>query len=174
MEGDEGGAEARQKKPFMKSLVLLPLDSIGPFRLGASRHQNEKRAAEEGMPKSHSRNSMDYFFENAIQVEYEANGTASLISVCSHPKLSLRYHDSDLFDMDAMSVFRLLADGEPSVSHEYDEIQYLFPQQIVALYDADEQYDHRRGESRPVWGQIGIADAAYLEAIRKIQQKYSC
>ena len=38
----------------------------------------------------------------------------------------------------------------------------------VTLYEADEQYDHKGGPSRVIWGQIGIGDARYLAAIDEI------
>jgi hypothetical protein len=36
------------------------------------------------------------------------------------------------------------------------------------LYEADEQYDHRGGQRRQVWSQIGVGDARYLAAIDAI------
>ncbi|WP_139213161.1 hypothetical protein [Pseudomonas kilonensis] len=45
----------------------------------------------------------------------------------------------------------------------------MFPNQILTLWDADEQYDRQGGERREVWGQVGIGTSAYMAAIRAIK-----
>ncbi|EPJ81519.1 hypothetical protein CFII68_18785 [Pseudomonas sp. CFII68] len=45
----------------------------------------------------------------------------------------------------------------------------MFPNQILTLWDADEQYDRQGGERREVWGQVGIGTNAYMAAIRAIK-----
>ena len=76
----------------------------------------------------------------------------------------------DLFDLEATAVFELFAKRDRSGEHRYNQNEYIFPSQILTLYDADPQYDHRRAESRPVWGQVGLGDERYLAAILQINK----
>jgi hypothetical protein len=109
---------------------------------------------------------LDDFFEAAIQVEYEEE-LASFIGISSHEQIALLYRGRDLFDMDAAESFRLIAACEASRAHDFNAAEYLFPDQIIALWEADTQYDRKRSEFRMVWGQIGIGDERYLAAIAK-------
>ena len=43
--------------------------------------------------------------------------------------------------------------------------------QIVTLWNADEQYDQRRGGERIVWGQVGLGNDAYLRAIEALERR---
>ncbi len=113
---------------------------------------------------------MDYFCDASIQVEYEDDDTVSFVGVSSSAELTLNYEGVDLFDMDAKEVFALLASRDRSGDHQFSELEYVFPSQIVTLYEADTQYDYRMEETRPVWGQIGCGDQRYLSAILKIHK----
>ena len=47
-------------------------------------------------------------------------------------------------------------------------ILFLFYLGYIALWEAVEQYDQRRGETRPVYGSFGIGNEIYLKAIDEI------
>ena len=111
---------------------------------------------------------MDFFADAAIQVEYEEDGTASFIGVSSGTDVSLLYEGVDLFDTEAKDVFALCSRRDASGEHQYSEYEFIFPSQVITLYDADPQYDHRKNESRAVWGQIGLGDQRYLRAILQL------
>jgi hypothetical protein len=64
-----------------------------------------------------------------------------------------------------------MATSDDSGSHEFDRYEYRFPNQILTLWDADEQYDHQGGEGREVWAQVGIGNHAYMAAIDAIKNK---
>ena len=151
----------------MKRLVLIPHVGIGPIKLGANRSDIRSQMSAIGLPLETERESMDYFGDASIQVEYEEDGTASFIGVGSDPELELFFDDCDLFDLEAKKVFDLLASRDGSGHHEFSEFEYVFPSQIVTLYEADQQYDRKRGETRAVWGQIGCGDARYKVATLK-------
>ena len=53
--------------------------------------------------------------------------------------------------------------------HQYGPGEYLFPDQILTLWDADEQNDHFGHEERAVWAQVGIGSEEYLEEIERIK-----
>ena len=138
------------------------------MKLGAKRDDIRAALAGIGCPLRTARDSMDYFEGGSIQVEYEDDGTASFIGVSSHRDVALLLEGVDLFDKEAEEVFALLAGRDGSGYHEFSRFEYIFPEQIVTLYEADPQYDHRGGEARSVWGQIGCGDARYKEAILRI------
>ena len=52
--------------------------------------------------------------------------------------------------------------------HQFTAAEYLFPRIIVTLWEADLDYDHLGGQSRPVFAEVGVGNAAYLEAIRDL------
>lgn len=151
-------------------LVLVPRQSIGPFRLGSSRQEIRAAAEQWGWPLFEERGSLDYFASNSIQVEYE-DGAADFIGVANEPALfKLTFRGHNLFDMPADHAFRLLREGEgDNAEAEYDASGLTFHKQIVTLWEADEGYDWVRRKSgaptRPVWGQIGIGTPEYLLAV---------
>lgn len=152
----------------MKQLILTPHVGIGPMKLGATRDDIRAALAGIGCPLRTARGSMDYFEGASIQVEYEDDGTASLIGVSSHHDVALLFAGVDLFDKEAEEVFALLARYDGSGAHQFSRFEYIFPDQIVTLFEADPQYDRRGGEARSVWGQIGCGDVRYKDAILKI------
>ncbi|MCK9740495.1 hypothetical protein [Pseudomonas syringae] len=64
-----------------------------------------------------------------------------------------------------------MAASDDSGSHEFDRYEYFFPNQILTLWDADEQYDRQGEEELEVWGQVGIGNDAYVAAIEAIEKK---
>jgi hypothetical protein len=121
-----------------------------------------------GMPLADSRESLDYFCDNALQVEYGEDARADFIGVSSSEHLLVTYFDIDVFDTLAEHVFAAIARRETSGVHEYDPLEYLFPQQIVTLWDAADQYDHRGGQQRVIWAQIGVGTERYLSDVRRL------
>ena len=153
----------------MKRFEIFPRAGIGPIKFGASRAAVREALSAEEFVFEESRGSQDYFSKATIQVEYEDDGTASFIGISNYDGLSLLFQGVDLFDVEASAVFDLLAQTDGSGEHAFSPFEYVFPNQILTLYEADTQYDRRRAESRAVWGQIGAGDARYLDAILKIQ-----
>ena len=141
---------------------IVPLVGIGPVRLGAAREEVRGSMREHGGLRSESGN-LDYFLGNALQVEYTA-GRASFIGVSSFcPGYSFSYCGVDPFDTPAEVLFALIAKHE-SASHAFNADDYVFPDQIVTLYEADEQYDYAGDHMRAVYGQVGLGNEAYLAA----------
>jgi len=111
---------------------------------------------------------MDFFCDASVQVEYEEDDTASFIGVSFHSSFICTYRGMNVFDTPADALFSLMASFEgDGTEHAYNYSEYVFPKQILTLYDADSQYDRLGGEVRPIWAQVGIGDARYLTAVAK-------
>ncbi len=158
----------------MIDLILKPLVSIGPFALGVSRPAARKAALDAGLAFKHERKDLDYFADNGIQVEYGDDGMASFIGVSSGgADYRLLYESTELFDTPADVVFDFMSARDGSGPHAFDRNECLFPNQIIALWEADEQYDYIRRKSgqrplRQIWGQVAIGSPGYKEAVARI------
>jgi hypothetical protein len=108
------------------------------------------------------------FFDSALQIEFGDSGRAHFIGVSNHPALLCLYEGRDVFNLAAPELFRLIASKEQAGAHTYSPLEYLFPQQIVTLYEADEQYDRKGNGSRPVFAEVGVGNAEYLAAVNAI------
>ena len=151
----------------MKQLPIICLESIGPIKLGASRPEIRRTLEEGGYPYKLSRKSLDFFCDAAIQVEY-IEDTASFIGVSFHSSYTCTYQGVNVFDTPAEELFFLVASAEgDDPTHTFNHYGYVFPKQILSLWEADSQYDYLGGEIRPMWGQVGIGDARYLAATAK-------
>jgi hypothetical protein len=68
------------------------------------------------------------------------------------------------WSLPARKLFRLLAKADGG-THTFSASEYVFPNIIVTLWDADSQYDHLAGESRPVYCQVGVGSREYLRVV---------
>ena len=117
---------------------------------------------------------MDYFDANAIQVGFEEDNTASFIGVASSSTYRVTYFGTDVFDTVASKVFDSITLREKSGKDSFSSYEYLFPEQIVTLWDADEQYDRLSGEQRQIWATVGVGDSRYLVAVRALEDDDQC
>lgn len=150
-------------------LNLIPGQGALPIALGATRDQASATLAQLGLSRSARHGQQDYYLENAIQIEFTGEH-ASFIGIYTHLDIALLYHGENILGMEAQSAFQLIAKHDGAGHHVYSESEYLFPNQIITLWDAQSQYD-RSGEDKVVWGQIGIGDAGYLAAVSKYHSK---
>jgi len=116
---------------------------------------------------------MDYFCEHFIQVEYDDDELVHFIGIACHRAYLLTYEGINVFGVPAPQVFAEIAARDGSGVHEYDDAGLVFPNQIVTLWEADEQYDRLGGEQRVIWGQAGLGNRKYLDAINRIQRRGS-
>lgn len=150
--------------PRMITFDLVPRVGLGPVRLSATREVIRQTLERLGFGVTHSRDNLDYFCGNALQVECGKDGCADFIGIAGSDDLCVTYFGIDVFDTPADRLFNAMAGRETSGSHTYARTEYLFPQQIVTLWDAAAQYDHRGGGRWPVWGQIGVGSERYLQS----------
>lgn len=149
----------------MPVFEILPLEAIGPARLGASRTAARAAMSVSGFQLEWSNGRIDYFCESSIQLEYGPSDEVQFIGVSGNSQLNFTFKGVDVFATSAAELFSLMAGSDASGPHEFDRYEYCFPNQILTLWDADEQYDRQGGEEREVWGQVGIGNDAYAAAI---------
>ena len=154
-------------------LDIVPHIGIGPVRFGMAREEVE--AALASVPNALPRrakgrsSTIDCYIEGSLQIEFGEDGTASFVEVWCHPATLCTYKGQDVFDLPAPDLFALLAADDGSGHHRYDPSEYLFPELIVSLWDADEQYDRKGNEGRAMYATVGVGDDRYLAAVRKIR-----
>ncbi|WP_227387720.1 hypothetical protein [Pseudoalteromonas piscicida] len=140
---------------------IKPNEKIGPIALGVTREEVRAILGDDAF--SGTSGESDYYFSNAIQIEFE-NNIADFIGVSFSSDYTVFYQDVNVFDLESEELFILIASHE-SNEHKYNASEYVFPDQIITLWDADSQYDRIGGESRPIWGQVGIGSKSYLKAV---------
>lgn len=154
----------------MKELVIRCRESIGPIRLGDSKAQVRIALENLDFTLASSRRELDFFCEASIQVEY-LDGTAFFIGISFSPKYTCTYGGLNVFDTVATQLFEFVTAREGDAMAAYDECGYVFPSQILSLWDADTQYDRLQNESRPIYAQVGIGDERYLATTAKIDNR---
>lgn len=153
---------------------IEPHVGIAPIRFGMSQADVVREMAKigGGNPVDKAGGAIDCFFNNGFQVSYR-DGTVEFIEVYNEPDHTFVLAGMDVFDMPAPElVARLeaLDSVDPVLSDEYS---FCFPNLIISLWEADEQYDRKGGEKRPIFGAVGIGDERYLVAIRAIDSRFS-
>ena len=143
------------------NLEIIPHIGIGPVKLGMSREQVKVALGEPNY--SGSNKNSDYYFDNSLQVEF-FEGKADFIGLSYSDAYIALYQRQNVFDIEASKLFNLVAKNETN-KHNYDSSKYVFPEQIVTLWDSDEQYDRIGFEERVVWAQVGLGSKSYLKAV---------
>ncbi len=141
----------------MIDLSIKPGIGAGAIQLGMLREDVRRLLAEQGYPLSAEDGTLDYFCENALQLEYE-DGRIRFIGISEHPEFTCLYRDQDVFDVEAESLFTLFAGNERRPPDATPGETCFFPDQGLNLWEADEQYDRRGGYKRRVYAQIGVEE----------------
>jgi hypothetical protein len=152
----------------MLVLELEPRKGFGPVELGASRDEVRAALAKIGFPLEQSEADIDRYCDNSIQTEF-SDGRVSFIGVFHSEAFTARYRGVDPFDVTARDLFQLAAAADNSGHHDFDPLEYCFPNQILTLWGADPQYDYRGKGARQVWGQVGLGNEAYMSAIKALE-----
>ena len=142
---------------------IEPHIGIGAVKLGMSPKEVKNTIGSSFY--CHSTETMDYYFENTLQIEYSA-GLVTFIGISFSNEYTVLFLGKNVFDIEASLLFELFSRNEKG-SHSYSSSEYLFPEQILTLWDADEQYDKIGGEQRVIWAQVGLGSKSYLEAVNK-------
>ena len=153
------------------TLEISPLQAIGPVRLGSSRADAREALSVFGFPLESSRGALDYFCDASIQVECGPDDRVWFIGISSSDRFTAHFQGKDVFALSAPDLFSLAAAADHSGPHSFTRTEYFFPNQLITLWDADEQYDRKGNETRPVWAQMGIGNASYAAAIAAIRGK---
>jgi len=150
-------------------LIIQPHVGIGPVRLGMKRDTVRTILGGLGGGNPVARSAdIDCFFRNSLQVSFEPDETASFIEVASDAEWICLFEGTDVFDTPADDLLRHIErfdSPDPLLSMKND---YVFSSLILTLWEADSQYDCKRGETRGIFGAVGIGDDRYLAAIRAL------
>jgi hypothetical protein len=156
-------------------LKIVPHVGIGPVRLGMTRAEVAAALAvvPNALPGHTERgpSKVDCYLRASIQIMFEKDETASLIEVACDPSTLCTYKGHDVFDLSGPELFAILAADDLSGEHLYNSSEYVFPELMVALWDADSQYDRKGNESRPVYAAVAVGDERYLALIRKLRDR---
>jgi hypothetical protein len=155
----------------MTVFVISPLEAIGPVQLGTTRAMARQAMSAMGFPLEHSYNGVDYFCDSCMQLSYGPSDEVWFIGASGSLELKFMFKGVDVFSLSATEVFSLMAASDKSGPHDFTSYEYLFPNQILTVWDADEQYDRQGGETREVWAQVGIGNGAYLAAVHALEKE---
>ncbi|MFA3789770.1 hypothetical protein AB6T38_01490 [Aliiglaciecola sp. SL4] len=76
----------------------------------------------------------------------------------------MSYENIDVFDVDGVNLFHAIAVNE-SKSHMFNEFEYVFPDQIITLWEMEEQYDYLGNHKLKVCAQVGIGTKSYFHVV---------
>jgi hypothetical protein len=146
---------------------IVPHIGIGPVRLGMLPAEVDAVLAPlpGALPTISKSKEVRCYFQASLQIEFSQSGTAQFIGVSNHADLLFLYHGRDVFDLPAPELFALIASHERAQTHTYSPLEYTFPDQVVTLYEADEQYDRKGNRTRAVYAEVGIGSSEYVVAI---------
>ena len=155
----------------LRVLEIAPLQGVGPVRLGSSRTDAREALSDLGFSLESSRGATDFFCDSSIQVECGPDDQVWFIGISSSDRFTAQFQGKDIFALAAPDFFALAAASDSSGPHSYKATEYCFPNQIITLWDADEQYDRQGNETRPVWAQVGVGNSSYAAAVAAIRGK---
>jgi len=153
-------------------LEIIPLNGVGPIKFGMSSEEIQTAMKYScGEAYNHSRSGdTDYFFGSALEVSYDDEGKAEFIGSQYYTGCGCDFiiYGLDPFDTDAKTLFEHIASKQPG-THKFDPDEYIFRENIITLWESEEQYDYKGGETRSVYAQVGIGNGKYLFAIDEIK-----
>lgn len=149
----------------MIAIEIMPLEGVGPLRLGATREEARAAMARAGLALNSSRDDSDYYCSSSIQVEHGPDNRVWFIGVSHSRAYRAVYRGMDVFRLSAEDLFALAAEADRSGPHDYSADEYCFPNQILTLWAAETQYDYEGPELIPVWAQVGVGDELYKAAV---------
>jgi len=154
-------------------LEIKPLYGVGPIKFGMTSQEVQDAMKEScGNEYKYSRSGdTDYFFGSALEVSYDDEGKAEFIGTQYYLGCGCDFilYGIDPFSLEASALFEHIASQQLG-SHIFDPADYLFRDAIITLWNSDEQYDHKGGEQKPVYAQVGVGNDIYLHAIDKIEK----
>lgn len=153
-------------------LEIIPLKGVGPIRFGMYSEEVQnimKVFCGENYTHSKSKGT-DYFFGSAVEVSYDDKGLAEFIGSQYYTGCGCDFeiYGIDPFDTEAKKLFEHIASKQPGL-HAFNPDEYLFRESIITLWQSEEQYDYKGGETRPVYAQVGVGNEIYLSTIDTIK-----
>jgi len=146
-------------------LEIVPLLGIGPVRLGATRAHAREAMRRTGFGLERSADTVDFYCGASLLTECDDSGYIGFIEVRPTRRFTAKLYDRDVFATPAEELFELAASVDGSGPHTFDHREYTFPNQILAMWHADGQYNPSRLRAYPVWGAVGVGNGAYATAV---------
>ena len=140
----------------------------GKLILGTTREATRNVMASLKLALTHTTVNMDYYDENSIQLDFFDDDLLHFIGFAYSPNFDIAYGSADPFDLDAKELYRLINENE-NEAIPFNDYDPLFPVQIIALWDAQEQYDYKGGHRRPVFATFSMGDQRYLDEMLAIK-----
>ncbi len=149
----------------MPQFAIEPKFGVGPIKLGMTRQEvHDAIASYRGNQLDQaSHPSLDYAFGNSLQIEYSPDGFAQFIGIGYYTGCGCDYMlgERHIGDFSAAELFAVLAELDGDSTQQYNPDEYDFRNVRMTVWEADTQYDYRHGETRPVYGQVGVASSLY-------------
>jgi hypothetical protein len=147
---------------------ITPHLGVGPILLGAARKDLREQMDRLGFGLNRADPSYDHFSESCAAVEFDDEDHVKHIGLFHDARIIPTYFGKDVFGMSARKSFALMAEHDGTGPHEFVRTGYLFPGQILSVFDASSQYNYRCGGRDAVWMQIGLGNADYLKIIQDL------
>ena len=143
----------------MPSFKIIQNVGVGPVKLGMTRQQVRSSLIDCPDLDQKASPTLDYAYGNSLQIEYDSDGNVRFIGIGYSTGCGCDYEfcGRHIGDYTALELFDLLSELDGG-NHVYNPDSYFFPLIMMNVWEADEQYDSRNGESNPVYGQVGIAN----------------
>jgi len=139
----------------------------GDLTFGTERDNVRSMLDSLGFAMTSSSGNMDFYDDNSIQLDFFDDDILHWIGFAYSANSRVSYNTVDPFDQNSSELFDLINSNEspPIPFNDYDP---LFPTQIIALWDAQEQYDYNGNHQRRVFATFSIGDQRYLDEMLAI------
>jgi hypothetical protein len=97
---------------------------------------------------------------------------ANFIEVANDLDHVYQFEGRDVFDLPAPELVTLIQQlDHPDPELSSPPSNFLFPTLVLTLWEPAEDYDHKGGQRRPIFGAIGIGAPSYLQLVREIAKR---
>jgi len=158
----------------MKIIELIPKKGIEHIHFGMSRDEVRSIMMDKYNAGAHEERSeeTDCYFEYSLQFSYEIDNTLSFIEISSYPPIAVKILGINTWEIEGKELLEFLKEKD-TMNEKISEGGHnpIFQENIIALYELDEQYDvigEHKGEK---WATIAIGDSRYYESVCMIYER---
>jgi hypothetical protein len=157
----------------MKIIELIPKKGISHINFGMTRNEVQTVMIEKynsGAPEKRDEET-DCYFENSLRFSFESDDTLSFIEICSYPPIGVKILGINTWEIDGKELLKILNEKD-TINEKISEggSNPIFEDNVIALFELDEQYDVIGDFKGEKWAAIGIGDARYYESICQIYE----
>ncbi len=155
----------------MNIIELIPRKGMEDIHFGMTRDEVKSIMLEKYKAgNSEKRNEeTEIYFDNSLQFSFEKDDTLTFIEIFSDPKIGVKILGINTWEIDGKELLKLLNEKD-QMNESISEGGHnpIFQNNIIALYELDEQYDEIGNFNGEKWATIGIGDDRYYESVCKI------